>query len=80
VTEAEISESLWYYYFDVDKTVNYLRGKKAPTPKKAVPPKDSSTKAVSRFEKAAAAAEERTKGMFSSCCAAFECLTGWFCA
>src|ERR1700755_3395455 len=26
VTDEEIQESLWYYYFDVDKTVNYLRG------------------------------------------------------
>jgi elongation factor 1 alpha-like protein len=25
-TDEEIQESLWYYYFDVDKTVNYLRG------------------------------------------------------
>lgn len=25
VTDAEIEESLWYYYYDVDKTVNYLR-------------------------------------------------------
>lgn len=26
VTDDEIEESLWYYYYDVDKTVNYLRG------------------------------------------------------
>lgn len=26
VTDAEIEESLWHYYYDVDKTVNYLRG------------------------------------------------------
>lgn len=25
VTDAEIEESLWHYYYDVDKTVNYLR-------------------------------------------------------
>lgn len=27
VTDADIEESLWYYYYDVDKTVNYLRSK-----------------------------------------------------
>ena len=25
-TDEEIQETLWYYYFDVDKTVDYLRG------------------------------------------------------
>jgi elongation factor 1 alpha-like protein len=24
-TDEEIQESLWYYYFDVDKTVTYLQ-------------------------------------------------------
>jgi elongation factor 1 alpha-like protein len=25
-SEAEIQEALWYYYFDVDSSVNYLKG------------------------------------------------------
>lgn len=25
VTSTEIEDSLWHYYYDVDKTVNYLR-------------------------------------------------------
>lgn len=25
VTNTEIEDSLWHYYYDVDKTVNYLR-------------------------------------------------------
>jgi hypothetical protein len=26
LTDNEIEESLWYYYFDVEKTVNYILG------------------------------------------------------
>jgi elongation factor 1 alpha-like protein len=25
ITDVEIEESLWHYYFDVDKSVTYLR-------------------------------------------------------
>ncbi len=39
VTTAQIEESLWYYYFDVDKTVAYLTSKFInPQPKKAPKP------------------------------------------
>jgi elongation factor 1 alpha-like protein len=27
VTDAQIQESLWHYYYDVDKTVTYLKSK-----------------------------------------------------
>lgn len=30
LTDAEIEESLWYYYFDVPKTVNYILSANAP--------------------------------------------------
>lgn len=36
IPDGQIQESLWYYYFDVDKTVSYLRKKfvdPAPAPK-----------------------------------------------
>ena len=26
ITDKEIEDSLWHYYYDVDKTVNYLLG------------------------------------------------------
>ena len=29
ISDAQIQESLWYYYFDVDKTVAYLRRERA---------------------------------------------------
>ncbi|KAK2770434.1 Hsp70 suppressor, GTPase facilitates ribosomal subunit dissociation [Emmonsiellopsis sp. PD_33] len=37
VGDAEIAESLWYYYFDVGKTVGYLRKKHTPKPTKKQP-------------------------------------------
>ncbi|KAK2786684.1 Hsp70 suppressor, GTPase facilitates ribosomal subunit dissociation [Onygenales sp. PD_12] len=37
VSDAEIAESLWYYYFDVGKTVGYLRKKHTPKPTKKQP-------------------------------------------
>ena len=58
VSDKEIEESLWYYYFDVDKTLAYLRKRKtsaASEPKKQKQP--------SKFELAAQAAESNiTKG------------------
>lgn len=35
-TDMEIEDSLWHYYYDVDKTVNYLLGQRTnpQTPKK----------------------------------------------
>jgi hypothetical protein len=29
ISDAQIQESLWYYYFDVDKTVAYLKRERA---------------------------------------------------
>jgi len=29
ISDSQIQESLWYYYFDVDKTVAYLRRERA---------------------------------------------------
>jgi elongation factor 1 alpha-like protein len=56
-SDREIKDALWYYYFDVDKTVKYLRGQRQP--KKSVPKPQK--KSESRFDKAAAAASERTQ-------------------
>jgi len=29
VTDEAIQESLWYYFFDVEKTVNYIKAQRA---------------------------------------------------
>ncbi|KAK1143276.1 hypothetical protein N8T08_006803 [Aspergillus melleus] len=48
-TREEVQESLWHYYNDVEKSVNYLRGKKAkevkkkPAPAPAAAPKAKGT-------------------------------------
>ncbi|KAF2439342.1 hypothetical protein P171DRAFT_436039 [Karstenula rhodostoma CBS 690.94] len=55
VKEAEIQDALWNYYYDVGKSVTFLKNKyapKAPTPAKP--------KAVSRFDQAAGAADAKT--------------------
>ena len=33
ITDKEIQESLWHYYYDVEKTVAYLLGKHTPKQK-----------------------------------------------
>ncbi|KAF2870266.1 hypothetical protein BDV95DRAFT_608267 [Massariosphaeria phaeospora] len=63
-TDAEIQESLWHYYFDVGKTVTYLKNKLAPAQPKTEQPKKQ--KAVSRFDQAAAGVEQSTPGKQSS--------------
>jgi len=57
VSDAQIQESLWHYYYDVGKTVTYLKNKLggAQTPKET-PKKE---KVVSKFDQAASAAVEK---------------------
>ncbi|KAH3914057.1 hypothetical protein HBI56_053920 [Parastagonospora nodorum] len=57
VSDAQIQESLWHYYYDVGKTVTYLKNKLggAHTPKET-PKKE---KVVSKFDQAASAAVEK---------------------
>ncbi|PUU73977.1 hypothetical protein B9Z19DRAFT_494204 [Tuber borchii] len=46
VTDKEIQESLWYYYFDVSKTINYILSQHAPAENpKAKPQPQPSRKA-----------------------------------
>ncbi|KAI5787746.1 P-loop containing nucleoside triphosphate hydrolase protein [Pyronema domesticum] len=54
LTDAEIEESLYYYYFDVEKTINYLLNKYA----KSMPKKPKPAAAPAPKAKAA----EKTKG------------------
>ncbi|KAF2009556.1 hypothetical protein BU24DRAFT_78125 [Aaosphaeria arxii CBS 175.79] len=57
VTDAQIQEALWNYYYDVGKSVTYLKNKFAP--KAAPQPKKQ--KPVSRFDQAASAAGAEVK-------------------
>ncbi|KAL2829792.1 hypothetical protein BDW59DRAFT_142032 [Aspergillus cavernicola] len=49
-TRDEVQEALWHYYNDVEKSVNYLRGKttKVEKKKQGSPPPDSAAKAKGR--------------------------------
>jgi elongation factor 1 alpha-like protein len=57
VSDAQIQEALWHYYYDVGKSVSYLKNKLGgmQTPKEA--PKKEKT--VSKFDQAASAAIEK---------------------
>lgn len=58
ISDAQIQEALWHYYYDIAKTVSYLKNKYAASaPKKEVQPKKE--KATSRFDQAATAAVEK---------------------
>ncbi|KAL5114512.1 hypothetical protein ACEQ8H_007602 [Pleosporales sp. CAS-2024a] len=57
VDDAQIHESLWYYYFDMAKTVTYLKNKLGGVqPSQATPKKE---KTVSKFDQAASAAVQK---------------------
>ncbi|KAJ4983666.1 elongation factor Tu GTP binding domain-containing protein [Stagonosporopsis vannaccii] len=58
ISDAQIQEALWHYYYDVGKSVSYLKNKyAAPAPKKEAHPKKE--KPTSRFDQAATAAVEK---------------------
>ena len=61
VSDEQIHESLWHYYYDVAKSVNYLKnrlgaGASASTESKYQPPKKE--KAISRFDRAVSVADQ----------------------
>jgi elongation factor 1 alpha-like protein len=55
-TDKEIQDALWHYFYDIDKTVTYLKNLKKPP---AQSPKKTKTKQASRFDQAAKAAEAK---------------------
>lgn len=68
VSDAQIQEALWHYYYDIAKSVSYLKNKLGtePTQEKAGPPKKE--KPVSRFDQAASVADQSeptTAGKFT---------------
>jgi len=59
VSDAQIQEALWHYYYDIGKSVTYLKNKLGgvQTPKEAPAPKKE--KAASKFDQAASAADQK---------------------
>lgn len=58
ISDAQIQEALWHYYYDVGKSVSFLKNKfVAAAPKNEPQPKKE--KAASRFDQAASAAVEK---------------------
>lgn len=51
ISDKEIEEALWHYFYDITKSVTYLKNKHAPMPTKVAAQKKS--KQVSRFDRAA---------------------------
>ncbi|KAL1306146.1 hypothetical protein AAFC00_004258 [Neodothiora populina] len=54
IIDAQIHEALWHYYYDVGKSVTYLKNQ-ATTPQQAQPTKQQKPKQISKFDQAAAA-------------------------
>lgn len=58
ISDVQIHEALWHYYYDVGKSVSFLKNKfVAAAPKQEAQPKKE--KATSRFDQAASAAVEK---------------------
>lgn len=54
ISDAQIQEALWHYYYDVGKSVSYLKNKLEPSTKQQTPKKE---KTSSRFDQAASVAD-----------------------
>ncbi|KEQ99416.1 hypothetical protein AUEXF2481DRAFT_76042 [Aureobasidium subglaciale EXF-2481] len=57
VTDAAIQEALWHYYYDVAKSVTYLKNQSAPQQAQQAQPKKQ--KQVSKFDQAATSAAQK---------------------
>ncbi|KAK6005176.1 hypothetical protein QM012_007955 [Aureobasidium pullulans] len=56
VTDEAIQEALWHYYYDVGKSVTYLKNQNAP---QQTQPKEKKQKPVSKFDQAATSAAQK---------------------
>ncbi|KEQ73340.1 hypothetical protein M436DRAFT_46709 [Aureobasidium namibiae CBS 147.97] len=56
VTDDAIQEALWHYYYDVAKSVTYLKNQNAP---QQAQPKEKKQKQVSKFDQAATEAAQK---------------------
>lgn len=57
VSKKEIQDALWHYYYDVQKSVAYLKNRKKPPQQ----PKQAKQKQASRFDNAANAAASKAQ-------------------
>ncbi|KAI4950284.1 hypothetical protein J4E91_004941 [Alternaria rosae] len=58
-SDEQIQEALWHYYYDIGKSVSYLKNKLGVSDPKPEAPKQEKAKTVSRFDQAASVAEEK---------------------
>jgi elongation factor 1 alpha-like protein len=56
-SDEQIQEALWHYYYDVGKSVSYLKNKLGVEPKQEEPKKEKA-KPTSRFDQAASVADQ----------------------
>ncbi|KEQ61591.1 elongation factor EF-1 alpha subunit [Aureobasidium melanogenum CBS 110374] len=56
ITDEAIQEALWHYYYDVAKSVTYLKNQNAP---QQAQPKEKKQKPVSKFDQAATSAAQK---------------------
>lgn len=69
-SDEQIQEALWHYYYDIGKSVSYLKNKLGVSEPKPEAPKQEKAKTVSRFDQAASVAEEKapvTTGKHAHC-------------
>ncbi|RAQ99498.1 elongation factor 1-alpha [Stemphylium lycopersici] len=59
-SDEQIQEALWHYYYDVGKSVSYLKNKLGVAEPKKEAPKQEKPKPASRFDQAASVADQTT--------------------
>ncbi|OAG18739.1 hypothetical protein CC77DRAFT_1022266 [Alternaria alternata] len=57
-SDEQIQEALWHYYYDIGKSVSYLKNKLGVAEPKQEAPKQEKAKPVSRFDQAASVADQ----------------------
>jgi elongation factor 1 alpha-like protein len=57
-SDEQIQEALWHYYYDIGKSVSYLKNKLGVAEPKEETPKQEKPKPVSRFDQAASVADQ----------------------
>ncbi|CAN9115988.1 unnamed protein product [Alternaria alternata] len=73
-SDEQIQEALWHYYYDIGKSVSYLKNKLGVAEPKQEAPKQEKAKPVSRFDQAASVADQNApattdeSAALSSCC------------
>lgn len=58
-SDKEIEEALWHYYWDVSKSVSYLKNSRTPRPQQQGTKKEDKPKAKTKFDQAAEKSAEK---------------------